>query len=182
MNCVIEAWGKHEKELRGFLVRQLHDQHLAEDLLQDTFLKALAEGSRFCQLNNVRAWLFRVARNRLIDYHRTHKEHLEIPDQLPDTADPQEPVADLVQCLPKALESLSAEDSHALLQCDLEGKTQSEYAESLGISLAAAKSRIQRARKRLKAELHEACQVRFDETGKICCFTPADRLDTAEEK
>lgn len=55
MNCVITAWANHEAELRHYLRRQLQDSALAEDLLQDTFLKALAEGSRFCQLENRRA-------------------------------------------------------------------------------------------------------------------------------
>ena len=172
MNCVLKAWGAHEKELRGFLVGRVHDPHLAEDLLQDTFLKALAEGSRFCQLDNARAWLFRVARNRLIDHARTHREYQEIPDQIPEETEQTEPVADLAQCLPRALEGLSAEDRDAIGKCDLEGMTQADYARSLGLSLAGAKSRIQRARRRLKRELHDVCRVRFDESGKICCFLP----------
>lgn len=49
MNCVIEAWSKYEGGLRGFLLHPLRDHPLAEDLLQDTFLQALSEGSRFCQ-------------------------------------------------------------------------------------------------------------------------------------
>lgn len=49
LNCVIEAWSKYEGGLRGFLLHPLRDPPLAEDLLLDTFLKALSEGSRFCQ-------------------------------------------------------------------------------------------------------------------------------------
>jgi len=181
LNCVLKAWGAHEKELRGFLVGQLHDPHLAEDLLQDTFLKALSEGSRFCELNNARAWLFRVTRNRLIDYARTHREHLEIPDQLPEITDQGEPIADLAQCLPRALERLAAEDRDAIEQCDLEGMTQAEYASSIGITLAGAKSRVQRARRRLKGNLDDLCQVRLDETGKVCCFIPGSPCGTAKD-
>ena len=182
MNCVLKAWGAHEKELRGFLTGQMHDPHLAEDLLQDTFLKALSQGSRFCELSNARAWLFRVARNRLIDYARTRKEHLEIPDQLPLVEEQEEPVTDLAQCLPRALEGLSEEDRDAIEQCDLEGMTQAEYARSVGISLAGAKSRVQRARRRLKARLDELCQVRLDETGKVCCFIPESPGDLVDDK
>ncbi|WP_029134010.1 sigma-70 family RNA polymerase sigma factor [Sedimenticola selenatireducens] len=173
MNCVITAWASHEAELRHYLRRQLQDSALAEDLLQDTFLKALAEGSRFCQLENRRAWLFRVAKNRLIDYHRTHKAHETIVGDLPESPANEAPVVDdLSQCLPRALTELSPADSEVIRLCDIEGISQAEYARLKGLSPAGAKSRIQRARKRLKLHLKAACQVRYDENGKVCCFTP----------
>ena len=175
LNCVIEAWDNYEGELRGFLVRELHDPALAEDLLQDVFLKALAQGSRFCSLDNTRAWLFRVARNRLIDHRRTHKDHAAIPDHLADEAEPVDAVASLARCLPRALQGLPPEDSQAIRLCDLEGMSQADYARARGLSLAGAKSRVQRARKRLKKHLKDVCQVRFDETGKVCCFVPRGR-------
>lgn len=172
MNCVIEAWNRYEGELRRFLTGQVQDRQVAEDLLQDTFLKALSEGSRFCQLQNPRAWLYRVTRNRLTDYHRTHRIHLELPDELPLAHETTDAVVSLAQCLPGALEALAPEQRDAIERCDLEGMTQAEYAKQVGISVAGAKSRVQRARKRLKAQLSKACQVRFDETGKVCCFVP----------
>ena len=172
MNCVTQAWSQHEAELRRYLLNQLHDAHLAEDLLQDTFMKALAQGSRFCQLNNARAWLFRVAKNRLIDYRRTRKPHQELPEQLQHVQDPPDPVVNLAHCLPRALAELAPEESHAIRLCDLEGLTQTAYASAAGISVAGAKSRVQRARRRLQAHLKKACQVRFDDDGKVCCFVP----------
>jgi len=172
MNCVIEAWDRHERELRGFLVRQVGDPVLAEDLLQDVFLRALAQGSRFCNLADTRAWLFRVARNRVVDHHRTQRDQVPVPEQLADEVEVPEAVAGLAACLPRALAELPPEDADAIRRCDLDGMTQAEYARALGLSLPAAKSRVQRARRRLKAHLKDACQVRFDESGKVCCFVP----------
>jgi RNA polymerase sigma-70 factor (ECF subfamily) len=173
MNCIITAWASHEAELRNYLRNQLHDPTVAEDLLQETFLKALAQGSRFCQLENSRAWLFHVAKNRLIDYRRTHKTHEEIPADLADHPKPEQPVVDdLSQCLPRVLRELRPEDSEVITLCDIDGLTQAEYARLKGLTPAGAKSRIQRARKRLKQQLKKACQVRYDETGRVCCFTP----------
>lgn len=54
--------------------------------------------------------------------------------------------------------------------------SQKDYAEPLGLTLPAAKSRVQRARQRMQAQMVKACQVRFDETGKICCFVPRPAL------
>jgi RNA polymerase sigma-70 factor (ECF subfamily) len=54
--------------------------------------------------------------------------------------------------------------------------TQQDYAGRLGLSLPAAKSRVQRARVRLKSHLTEACQVSFDAAGQVCCFVPRPPL------
>jgi len=172
MKCITHAWDRYENELRGFLYNQLKDQHLSQDLLQDVFVKALTQREQFCELENVRAWLFRVTRNRLIDYYRTHKRHAEIPDNLPEAVPSTEPVVNLSKCLPKALQNLNTEDREIIELCDLEGLNQAEYAEHKHLSVAGAKSRIQRARKRLKEELHSACNIIFDEHGNVCCFDP----------
>lgn len=173
MKCITDAWKMYENELRGFLFKQLKDADLTEDLLQDVFVKALADNDQFCTLENVRAWLFRVTRNRLIDYYRTHKIHDEVPENLPEVSPAVEPVVDLSKCLPSALKNLSAEDQEIIELCDLDGMNQADYAKLKQLSTAGAKSRIQRARKRLKEELNIACKIVFDEQGNVCCFDPS---------
>lgn len=79
---------------------------------------------------------------------------------------------DLSQCLPRVLSELSAEDRLAITLCDIEGHSQQVLAERLGISLPGAKSRIQRARLRLREQLVTACKVSFDDNGEVCCFVP----------
>jgi len=170
MNCITFAWQEYENELRQFLYGQVKNPALAEDLLQDVFVKALAQGSRFCELDNARAWLFRVARNHMTDYFRTHKKHEDVQDDLPAPEVKADPVANLANCLPTAMKGLSVQDHEIIEWCDLEGMTQGEYAKLKGLALPAAKSRIQRARQRLKQQLHQACQVIFDEQGNVCCF------------
>ncbi|MBC8212817.1 MAG: RNA polymerase sigma factor SigZ [Gammaproteobacteria bacterium] len=172
MKCITSAWDQHESELRHFLQSRINDQDVAEDLLQDVFVKALAQGQKFCQLENTRAWLYRVTRNHLIDYFRSHKIYQEVPEQLPDVVENSEPLVNLSRCLPTALTKLSNEDREVIELCDLQGLTQAEYALRKSITLPGAKSRLQRARKRLKIELNSACKIIFDEQGKVCCFDP----------
>lgn len=172
MKCITDAWDSHENELRNFLMKHVKDQHLADDLLQDVFVKALAKNDQFCRLNNTRAWLFRVTRNRLIDYFRTQKIYTDVPDDLPEDKHIVEPVVKLSQCLPTALKRLSDNDKEIIQLCDLDGMGQAEFARLKKLSTAGAKSRIQRARKRLKKELHSACAIVFDELGNVCCFDP----------
>ncbi len=172
-NCVVEAWHRHEPELRGYLTRQLGDPAEAEDLLQTTFVKAIAEGAGFCQLDNPRAWLFRVARNLLIDRVRRHRDTVAVDDNLSVPEEEIPAVESLAECLPHALQDLDTDDREAITLCDLEGMTQADYAAARGLSLPGAKSRVQRARKRLKQVLQDRCQVRFDEQGAVCCYAGA---------
>ena len=178
-DCHNKAWRRHQAEIRSFLANRANASE-ADDLLQEVFLKAQLQGKDFCRIDNPRAWLFHVARNLLIDRLRLTKEQLPLPDDLCEQSAPGLDAVDLLShCLPRVLSELSAEDREAVLLCDMQGMTQKDYARRLGISLPAAKSRVQRARLRLRAQLAEACQVTFDDQGKVCCFVPRPPLKLA---
>ena len=180
-HCHHKAWRQHQAEIRRFLVNRAGSAVDADDLLQEVFLKALLQGQAFCNLENPRAWLFHVARNLLVDRLRLTREELPLPDDLcADSASQLEPVDLLSQCLPRVLSELSAADREAIVLCDIQGVTQQDFARYLGRSLPAAKSRVQRARRRLRARLTEACQVRFDAQGQVCCFVPRPALDAPQ--
>ncbi|RJX32049.1 MAG: RNA polymerase sigma factor SigZ [Oxalobacter sp.] len=170
--CVSRAWSAHETELRRFLSHRLSDAHHAEDLLQDVFIKAMREGKRFCGLDSARAWLFEVARNVAVDHFRKQRELVDVPDDLVAETDEREVIDVMTICLPRALPELPDEDREAILLCDLQGMKQEDFARLKGLSLSGAKSRVQRARKRLRDHLTQACQVQYDEQGRVCGFIP----------
>lgn len=171
--CLMRAWHAHERELLAWLTHRVPDPATARDLLQDVFLKALRMGDRFCEIAQARAWLFEVARNALTDHWRKHRPTDALDDSLPDAV-PELPdaVDSLASCLPRVLAELSEADRDAITQCDLNGLSQEDYARRLGITLPGAKSRVQRARRRLKAQLMTACQVVLDPQGAVSGFTP----------
>lgn len=174
--CVAAAWQAHEGELLGFLRHQLPDGHAAEDLLQDVFVKAMRQGEGFCSLGNPRAWLFQVARNAVIDRARVSKVHMPLNEAALDIPAPSPeaiaPVDALAGCVARVLGELSADDAAILRACDLEGRTQREFAEQQGLSLPAAKSRLLRARQRMRDQLSTACQVRYDDDGSVSGHVP----------
>ena len=174
--CVTRAWRSYQSELLGFLRHRLHNDALAADLLQTVFLKALHEGRHFCELDNPRAWLYRVARNALIDQQRKVRRYAALPDNLGAESEDIPPVENLAECLPGVLATLANSDRDVIEYCELEGITQRAYADLRGLSLAAVKSRVLRARQRLRKALIQHCGVRFDAaTGKVCCnVLPAD--------
>ncbi|MDK9724355.1 MAG: RNA polymerase sigma factor SigZ [Sterolibacteriaceae bacterium MAG5] len=177
MRCVTEAWQKHEAELRRFLRHRSANAAEADDLLQEVFLRALRQANGLCGIDNPRAWLFHAARNLLIDRLRLAKDQVPLPDDLAAAAEEVPPPVDgLAQCLPRVLAELSPQDREAITLCDIEGMTQGDYALRLGLTLPAAKSRVQRARLRLKTRMTEVCQVRLDAAGTVCDFVPRPPL------
>ena len=179
VGCLNKAWRQYEVEIRHFLVHRTGNPADADDLLQEIFIKALRHGGDFCQIDNPRAWLFHVARNLLVDRLRLTKTQVPLPDDLSAEPEPElRPVDDLSQCIPRVLSELSAADREAIVLCDLQGMTQQAFAQHLGLSLPAAKSRVQRARAHMQTKLVAACQVSFDEAGAVCCFVPRPPLDS----
>ncbi len=172
MNCLTTAWTNYAPEIRHWLRHRTHDTALADDLLQDLFLRALRQEQRFCDLRNARAWLFEVARNLLADHFRVGHESVPLPDDLQAQSEDLATVDELTGCLPRVLSELGVEDRDAITLCDLQGMPQAEYAQLRGLSLSAAKSRVQRARVRLRQHMSQACQVQLDTTGHVTDFVP----------
>ncbi len=170
--CALRAWHEHQSELKGYLIHRLADPPLAEDLLQEVFIKAMGEGEKFRALHNPRAWLFQVARNTLTDHLRLTKTSAPLPDDVVAAEEPIAPVDALAECLECVLPALSADDRDIVRRCDLEGIRLQSYADDHGLSLPAVKSRLQRARRRMRELLIEHCQVRFDDAGQVCCYLP----------
>ncbi|WP_407929820.1 MULTISPECIES: sigma factor-like helix-turn-helix DNA-binding protein [Lelliottia] len=140
--------------------------------MQDTFLGAVRQQRKFCAIVNTRAWLFEVARHLVIDKNRRRPasqplhEGICIPDNATETVD------SLAECLSRILDKMTEADRTILTFFDLEGIKQADFADRNGLTLAATKSRLLRAMARLHQKLSSECQVRLDESGLVCCFTP----------
>ncbi|HMS26183.1 MAG TPA: sigma-70 family RNA polymerase sigma factor [Burkholderiaceae bacterium] len=177
MNCLTLAWTQHAPELRSWLRRRLDQPHEVDDMLQDLFIKALRQGDQFCNIKNARAWLFEVARNALADRYKCKHEFLELPEDMAAADEEDLHAVDLLTvCLPRVMSELSQNDREVINMCDLQGLSQAEFAQRMNLSLPAAKSRIQRARERMRAHMTSACQVRFDSLGHVDSFVPRTPL------
>ena len=174
--CVAAAWRAHGGELRGYLRHRVADVEVAEDLLQEVFVKAMRQGSNFCVLENPRAWLFQVTRNALVDRLRSTHPQVSLSDELAESSLPEPettaPVDALAGCLARTLGELAPEDAAILRACDIDGQTQRAYALAHDLSLPATKSRLLRARRRLRERLTKVCQVQFEPDGSVCGHVP----------
>lgn len=143
------------KSLRSFAISLTRDVHQAEDLVQETVLKAISRQESFEAGTNLQAWLFTILRNLFFSGHRKTQREVEDTDgayaaklvTIPDQEDRM-----TVQDLEAALARLPQEQREAILLIGAEGMAYEEAAEVLGVKVGTIKSRVNRARNRL-AEL-----------------------------
>jgi RNA polymerase sigma-70 factor (ECF subfamily) len=168
--CVITAWQQYESDIKNWLLVQTKQADFADDILQETFIKAMKAGEDFCQLSNPKSWLFKVAHNSVVDHYRLAKKNLAIDENMPDIKLLQNsPISELDVCIARNLPFLSDDDRDVIEQCDLGNVKQACYSQQKNISLAATKSRLKRARHRLRKRLIQQCQIQYDESGEIFC-------------
>jgi len=160
-------YGRYHARLYGFLFRLSGDREAAADLFQETWEKLATHASRLRDGSDVAAWIFTVARNasrnhrrvRSLDLVRLVRTESDVLDTIASTARGPEELThdrDAVVRLERALASLSATSREALLLVALEGLDQERAAEIVGVSHAAFRQRLSRARDELARRLsHE---------------------------
>jgi RNA polymerase sigma-70 factor (ECF subfamily) len=141
--------------LRNFAMSLTKRVDQAEDLVQDTVLKALSKHDHFEAGTNLQAWLFTILRNGYFSAHRKTNREVEDGDgvhaaSLITIPDQEDRLA--IQDLSSALEKLPHEQREAIILVGAEGLSYDDAAEALGVKVGTIKSRVNRARTRL-AEL-----------------------------
>jgi RNA polymerase sigma-70 factor (ECF subfamily) len=172
-----EDWGETLDRLRGFVAARVEDPEVAADITQDVLVRTIASGA-LDRVDNLGAWLYRAARNAVIDHYRTRRIHepdadLERwpdPDQSDNT--PNDATRELARCLQPMLGRLHPAARDALTRVDLDGQTHQQAAEQLGLSTSGMKSRVQRARRELREQLISCCRVQTDSTGALADYAP----------
>ena len=143
-----------------WLVNLARDRHKAEDLAQETFLKALAALETFRLGSNFRAWLFRIGHNNFVNLKRTERRtKVALPEDAmaPDQGGPGGGAADreALTSVAEALAGLSEEFRSALVLHVQEGLAYKEVAKVLNTTEETARWRVFKARQKLLKVLPE---------------------------
>lgn len=154
--------------LRAFVRRRVRTDADADDVVQDVLAKLAQQGT---EVESVAAWLFTVARRAVVDRARSARPTEALPEgaPAPDPAEDASALADLARCLEPMLAELEPEERELLRRVDMAGESQADLARQLGLSPSGLKSRVQRARRRLRSVLDACCAVEYDRRG-----TPVD--------
>ncbi len=166
------AWRNHSSEVYRYLRRRLPNAELAEDLVQETFLRLHRTPPQTDAPAPLRAWLLRTARNLIVDHYRAQRDEVGIDDSLAaDNGDRAASLRALEPCIAPLAERLP-EHYRAALLWDLAGLPQQEIAARQHIGLSGAKSRVQRARTLLQQEFQHCCRYHFDHADVLIGYTP----------
>jgi RNA polymerase sigma-70 factor, ECF subfamily len=131
----------------------------AEDLLQDTAMKALSASSSFEPGTNFSAWVHRIMVNQFISGLRSRREYTAL-DQMPEVGvgGGQEDQSDL-RVLNIALKSLPRDQQEALQLIAVEERSYEEVADATGCPVGTLKSRVYRARQLLRSHMNGECRL-----------------------
>jgi RNA polymerase sigma-70 factor (ECF subfamily) len=151
-------------QLYNFAHWLAHDSTEAEDMVQETYAKALRGFSSFQPGTNFRAWMYRILRNTFLTSRTGLKATAMVPldaedaDELP--AGPETPETVLIsnserQSVQEALEALPVHFREILLLCETEEMSYQEISETLSIPIGTVMSRLSRARKALRKILQQ---------------------------
>ncbi len=169
-------WSHLNSDLRRFIRRRVSDEHAADDLLQETFLRVHRNVGALRDEDRLVAWVYQIARNAINDRHRRSNDSIgELADaeQVEDTAArPSEGSCRAGQWLEEMVHLLPDGYREAVRMSELDELSQQEVADRLGLSLSGAKSRIQRGRSMLKDELEKCCHYEFDRRGNLLDCDP----------
>jgi RNA polymerase sigma-70 factor (ECF subfamily) len=160
----------------------VRSEEIAEDLTQEAMLRAHRNLAALNDTHRLIPWLYKIATNICRDYFRQRTREFEkgydhadpiSPEDLRDDNAPRldkvMECAEMGECVQRYFNRLSDSYRAVILLHDVEGMTNQEIAEMLGISLENVKIRLHRARKQLRTILENVCSFHKDERGVLVC-------------
>ena len=169
----------NHRRFLAFLQRRVPTREIAEDILQDAFVRGLTKAPPFASSASSVAWFYRVLRNAIVDYYRhagveerAIERYAAETDDAVAPADPElfDTVCDCVRSL---VGTLKPEYAAAITRVDLEGVSPVAFALEQGISPNNAGVRLHRAHRALKARVREVCTTCAEHGCRPCSCAPA---------
>ena len=161
---------EYQSSLRAFLQSRLRNASDVDDVLQDALMKTFRNISSLKSGDKIKPWLFQIANNALMDHYRRAKRDNSISaeDLWYDDEDSQHAFEG---CLEPFLSALPPESGDLLRKIEIEGASQKDYAEEIGISYSTLKSRVQSSRKQLRGLFEHCCGIAFAADGSVLDYS-----------
>jgi RNA polymerase sigma-70 factor (ECF subfamily) len=167
------AWQDIERRLRPYVARRVASPGDVEDVLQEIFVRihrglaALRDGESFG------GWVYRIAQSCIADAARARARSpvqlaVELPEMVAPAADESGDLeSELGACVAMFVSRLPAPYREAVTLTELQGLTQKDAAQLLGVTLPAMKSRTLRGREKIRRMFEECCSISVDRRGRI---------------
>jgi RNA polymerase sigma-70 factor (ECF subfamily) len=175
-------WFEFRERLRAFVARRIANPADVDDIVQWVFLQMHRSLAEIRSRERIHAWLYRTARRAVADYYRsgtrrrevTAGDALDLDALTPGSGQDQEHDgrSEVASCLAPVMERLSPADREAIVLTELQGLRLADAAAVAGVTLSGMKSRVQRARCRLREMVLDCCHVALDARGApMACAT-----------
>jgi RNA polymerase sigma-70 factor, ECF subfamily len=177
----LEIHDRYYERVRKFILASVKDASVADDLIQETFLRIQEGRDRLRDPSKMKSWIFRIAYNLCQDHFRARKGSSPIEGIEKDLIDLEESSIqkkleqeEMSQCIQDKINLLPESLRSVVIFADVMDFSLQEIADILGLSLENVKVRLHRARKKLKVILEEKCTFEIDERSVLVC-EPADQ-------
>lgn len=161
-----QVWTSYSEDLKRFIISKVKDVTIADDILQDTFIKIHTKLHTLKDVTKLKSWCFTVARNSILDYWKATNQTFEIANFETETLLLENSHTEK-DCLRSILKSLPKKYRTPLFLSDIKGLKQQEVAHQLQQSLSTTKSQIQRARKLIAQGFMDCCGFVVNEDGNL---------------
>lgn len=172
-----QIWETYEQDIRRFVLSKVKDETIADDILQETFIKVHTKIHTLNDEAKLKAWIFSIANSTVMDHFR-HKVNINVLSHGEGFIDDEIHVHDEKDCLRGIINSLPKKYRDPLFLSDIKGMKQADIAKQLNLPLPTTKSRIQRARKQIVQGYMKCCDFKINEQG----FLVGEVKDKAECK
>ena len=160
---VVRALVENHQRFLAFLERRVGRREIAEEILQDAFVRSLDRGTSLRDDESAVAWFYRLLRNAIIDHYRRRDAERRALEAVAAEPEPIEPAPDaellgtVCACVGVLLGTLKPEYGAAVRRVDVEGASVSAFAGEAGITANNAGVRLHRAREALRKQLLTSC-------------------------
>jgi RNA polymerase sigma factor (sigma-70 family) len=174
----------NHRRFLAFLEKRVRSREVAEDILQEAFVRGVQKAPADADTTAITAWFYRVLRNALVDHYRRqgveHRVFEPESEETPDAAVPadQELFDTVCQCVGGLVDTIKPEYADAIRRVDLEGRAVHDYAAAAGISPNNASVRLHRAHAALRKQVARSCGTCADH-GCLDCSCGKPRRSTA---
>lgn len=169
------VWQELEVHLRPYVARRVPSPSDVDDVVQEVFLRIHRGTAELRDAESFGGWVYRIAGRAVVDHLRARSRHPVVPSiesepPAEPTSEPSDDPAlegDLAECVALFVARLPSPYREAITLTELQGLTQKEAADMLGVSLSGMKSRVQRGRERIRHMFEECCEVSTDARGHV---------------
>ena len=161
-----EIWTTYHKDLKRFIISKTKDEVVADDILQDAFIRIHNKLHTLKDTSKLKSWIFTITRNSIYDHFKSQGKNSTF-DNSDVPAEIEEHIHTEKDCLRVIVTNLPEKYRTPLFLADIKGLKQREIASQLNLPLSTIKSQIQRARKMIVQGFMDCCGFKLNKNGKL---------------